>query len=63
MLLILKGGDLSVTIKEKEKLNIPRDKLLDIFFQITTGLKYLHEKDIIHRDLKPTYAKIYVLSN
>lgn len=32
---------------------VSEQKIIQIFYQICLGVKYLHEKNIIHRDLKP----------
>ncbi len=46
------GGDLSEYMK-KNKYNFSEERVAQIIYQITQGLKYLHHFGIIHRDLKP----------
>ena len=45
-----KGGELTQLINSKDE--IPETKIKDIFKQIYSAVKYLHNKNIIHRDLK-----------
>lgn len=45
---VMRGGDLENT----KKGDIDPHKISHIIYQITYGLKYLHEKCIVHSDLK-----------
>ena len=45
-----KWGELTQLINSKDE--IPETKIKDIFKQIYSAVKYLHNKNIIHRDLK-----------
>ena len=45
-----KGGELTQLINSKDE--TPETKIKDIFKQIYSAVKYLHNKNIIHRDLK-----------
>ena len=45
-----KGGELTQLINSKDE--ITETKIKDIFKQIYSAVKYLHNKNIIHRDLK-----------
>lgn len=47
----MEGKDLSMRISSSGKLNESEAKL--IFYQIVTGVEYLHDRKIIHRDIKP----------
>ena len=48
----ISGGDLSEYMN-RNKYNFPEERISQIIYQITQGLKYLHHFGIIHRDLKP----------
>ena len=45
------GGELTQLINSD--IEIPENKIKDIFKQIIEGVKFIHSKNVIHRDLKP----------
>ena len=45
------GGDLRALLRQEGRL--PFDVAAAIVYQMTVGLRYLHENGIIHRDIKP----------
>ena len=45
------GGELTQLINSD--IEIPENKIKDIFKQIIEGVKFIHGKNVIHRDLKP----------
>jgi len=47
-------GDLSTVIKDKENWEVSSVQLHDWFFQILSGLDYIHCQKVIHRDIKPS---------
>ncbi|XP_073972636.1 ovarian-specific serine/threonine-protein kinase loki isoform X2 [Rhodnius prolixus] len=47
----MSGGNLMQRINSKTRL--PENECKMIFYQLTLGVKYLHEEGIVHRDLKP----------
>ncbi len=51
----MNNGDLESYYKIMKSLNldIPEDKLWNIFYKCLCGLDYIHKKNIIHRDIKP----------
>ena len=45
------GGELTQLINSD--IEIPENKIKDIFKQIIEGVRFIHSKNVIHRDLKP----------
>lgn len=47
-------GNLQSYLKKlRDNNEFNEQKILDFFYQITTGFDYLHKLNIIHRDIKP----------
>lgn len=46
------GGDLYALVKGRNGKYMDEIKVLDIFIQISLGLKHIHDRKILHRDLK-----------
>uniref|UniRef100_A0A5F9CPW7 Interferon-induced, double-stranded RNA-activated protein kinase n=1 Tax=Oryctolagus cuniculus TaxID=9986 RepID=A0A5F9CPW7_RABIT len=46
-------GTLEQWIENRRQQKSEKALALEFFWQITTGLKYIHSKELIHRDLKP----------
>ena len=46
------GGDLYGLVKARNGKFMDETKVLDIFIQISLGLKHIHDRKILHRDLK-----------
>lgn len=46
----IKHGNLFEHMNKKP---MSEDQILQIFYQITTAINYLHQKNILHRDIKP----------
>ncbi len=54
------GGDLRNLLDSDEEDNETKEKtILEMFWQICEGFKYLRKFDIIHRDLKPSNILIH----
>ena len=49
----IKGNDLNIMIKKKDKPKIKEQKALNYFRQIISAVEYIHKLGIAHRDLKP----------
>jgi serine/threonine-protein kinase ULK2 len=51
-----RGGDLRNMLENSDEEDNPdrEKKILDMFWQVCEGFKYLRTFDIIHRDLKPS---------
>ena len=47
------GGDLDAFIKKRNGRRMTESEVLQIFVQISLGMKYVHDRKILHRDLKP----------
>mmetsp|Transcript_26152 Transcript_26152/g.66444 ORF Transcript_26152/g.66444 Transcript_26152/m.66444 type:complete len:947 (-) Transcript_26152:2225-5065(-) len=48
---LVDGGDLfDLIIKQKK---VPEDIAKEIFYQLVSAVKYMHEQGVVHRDLKP----------
>lgn len=52
----MSGGNLMQRINSKTRL--PENECKMIFYQLTLGVKYLHEEGIVHRDLKVSFKII-----
>lgn len=48
------GGDLQSKINDRKKTSnyMKETEIWSIFYQMVTGLHYLHQKKIVHRDIK-----------
>ena len=47
------GGDLQRLIRSRSTGRLTERLARRLFKDLTSGLKFLHEKDVIHRDIKP----------
>lgn len=47
----------------KQKTLIPVEKIRNIIYQLTLGIKYLHSQGVMHRDLKPENVLLILSSN
>jgi NIMA (never in mitosis gene a)-related kinase 1/4/5 len=47
------GGDLEKFIKKRFGRLMTESEVLQLFVQISLGLKHVHDRKILHRDLKP----------
>lgn len=47
------GGDLDKFIKKRNGRLMSESEVLQLFVQISLGLKHVHDRKILHRDLKP----------
>ncbi|CAN0324950.1 unnamed protein product, partial [Ectocarpus fasciculatus] len=47
------GGDLGDYLKKRNGRLLDEELIFDWFVQMTSALRYIHEKNILHRDLKP----------
>jgi serine/threonine protein kinase len=52
------GLDKFIDIYREKRQFIPADILIKIMYNITNGIKYVHENNIIHRDIKPANTLI-----
>ena len=53
-----KGGDLDEKIRQWREAGrtFEESLILDWFIQLTTAVRYIHERRILHRDLKTRYV-------